>query len=188
MRAEFLVFVGADQQFYFHLQGNNNEIILKGSESYSSRQAALEGIESVRQNSKVDEHFQRFINKANEPQFRLVARNGEIIGVSESYSSKDNLEKGIEAVKGNAPSAPINDSSTNTKRQDVVAISIKGESYDIHRGSNSVSDIKKLGKIPVGHNLVLIEGNKMTVLNDSSKLTIKGGEVFDSTPKSGADS
>lgn len=188
MRAEFLIFVGDDQQYYFHLQANNNEIVLKGSEGYTSKQAALEGIESVRENSKIDEHFQRFINNANEPQFRLVAKNGETIGVSESYSSKVNLEKGIEAVKKNAPTAPINDSVASIKREDVVSITIKGESYNIHRGSTSILDIKNLGKVPGGHNLVLIEGNKMTVLKDDSKITIKGGETFDSTPKSGADS
>ncbi|PKA14454.1 YegP family protein [Leptospira haakeii] len=39
--------------------------------------------------------------------FRLKAANGEIIAVSEGYSSKQACENGIESVKKNAPSAPV---------------------------------------------------------------------------------
>ncbi|TGM12728.1 DUF1508 domain-containing protein [Leptospira selangorensis] len=42
-----------------------------------------------------------------EYRFRLKAANGEIIAVSESYSSKQACENGIESVKKNAPSAPV---------------------------------------------------------------------------------
>ncbi|TGK05715.1 DUF1508 domain-containing protein [Leptospira selangorensis] len=42
-----------------------------------------------------------------EYRFRLKAANGEIIAVSEGYSSKQACENGIESVKKNAPSAPV---------------------------------------------------------------------------------
>ncbi len=39
--------------------------------------------------------------------FRLKAANGEIIAVSEAYSSKDSCVNGIESVKKNAPTAKV---------------------------------------------------------------------------------
>ena len=39
--------------------------------------------------------------------FRLKAGNGEIIAVSEGYSSKEGCVNGIESVKKNAPIAKI---------------------------------------------------------------------------------
>ena len=41
--------------------------------------------------------------------FQLKAGNGEIIGVSETYSSKNSCENGIESVKTNAPIAALED-------------------------------------------------------------------------------
>jgi uncharacterized protein len=39
--------------------------------------------------------------------FRLKAGNGEIIAVSEAYSSKEGCLNGIESVKKNAPIAKV---------------------------------------------------------------------------------
>ena len=41
--------------------------------------------------------------------FNLLASNGQIIGVSEVYSGKAAMEKGIESVRKNAPEAKIED-------------------------------------------------------------------------------
>jgi uncharacterized protein YegP (UPF0339 family) len=51
--------------------------------------------------------FEWFKDKAGKFRFRLVAANGEIIAVSEGYSSKDACVNGIESVKKNAPIAKI---------------------------------------------------------------------------------
>ena len=45
----------------------------------------------------------------NGPMFNLKARNGEIIGTSEQYSSLDACKNGIESVRKNAPVAPLED-------------------------------------------------------------------------------
>ncbi|GBF40343.1 YegP family protein [Leptospira johnsonii] len=42
-----------------------------------------------------------------EYRFRLKAANGEIIAVSEGYTSKQACENGIESVKKNAPGASV---------------------------------------------------------------------------------
>ena len=41
--------------------------------------------------------------------FRIKAGNGEIIGVSEVYTSKEACKKGIASVAKNAPIAPVED-------------------------------------------------------------------------------
>lgn len=45
------VFKGKDSQWYWHLKAGNGEIIAV-SEGYSSKQMALHGIESVKENAE----------------------------------------------------------------------------------------------------------------------------------------
>jgi hypothetical protein len=51
--------------------------------------------------------FEWFKDKAGKFRFRLLAANGEIIAVSEGYSSKEACVNGIESVKKNAPIAKL---------------------------------------------------------------------------------
>lgn len=51
--------------------------------------------------------FEIYTDKAGESRFRLKAANGEIIAVSEGYSSRGAAHKGIASVQKNAPIAEI---------------------------------------------------------------------------------
>ena len=51
--------------------------------------------------------FEWYKDKAGKYRFRLKAANGEIIAVSEGYSSKEGCVNGIESVKKNSPIAKI---------------------------------------------------------------------------------
>ncbi|MFA7691248.1 MAG: YegP family protein [Methanofastidiosum sp.] len=51
--------------------------------------------------------FEIYKDKAGEYRFRLKARNGQVIAVSEGYKSKTSCMNGIESVKKNAPTAVI---------------------------------------------------------------------------------
>ena len=51
--------------------------------------------------------FEVFTDKGGEFRFRLKAPNGEVIAVSESYTTKDACFNGIESVKRNAPVAHV---------------------------------------------------------------------------------
>lgn len=51
--------------------------------------------------------FEWYKDKAAKYRFRLKAANGEIIAVSEAYSSKETCVGGIESVKKNASIAKI---------------------------------------------------------------------------------
>lgn len=104
----------------FDLKAGNGEVIAT-SEVYSTEYACLNGIESVKKNCVGDvedqtveniievKHpkFEVYTDKAGEYRFRLKARNGEVIAVSEGYKSKDGCLNGIESVKKNAPDAEV---------------------------------------------------------------------------------
>ena len=48
-----------------------------------------------------------YVDKAGEFRFRLKATNGQVIAVSEGYTSKAGCENGIESVKKNAADAEV---------------------------------------------------------------------------------
>ena len=105
----------------FDLKAGNGEVIAS-SEVYSSAAACRKGIESVRRNAveaKLEDQtvedfakvthpkFELYVDKAGEFRFRLKAKNGETIAVSEGYKSKASCLNGIESVRKNAPEAKI---------------------------------------------------------------------------------
>jgi len=108
--------------FSFNLVAPNGEIIGR-SEVYNSKNACLNGVESVRKNSvaasvedqtvkdfttEKNPKFEIFLDKAGEFRFRLKATNGEIILASEGYTAKQGCKNGIESVQKNAPNAALN--------------------------------------------------------------------------------
>lgn len=107
MPGSFVVLKSA-QNFRFNLRAGNHEIILS-SESYKSKDGALNGVESVRANSQDAARFTRKTAKDGSPYFVLTAKNGEIIGKSEMYSSARAMENGIKSVAANAPGAKLVD-------------------------------------------------------------------------------
>ena len=105
----------------FDLAATNGEVIVT-SEVYTTKAACLKGVESVRANAPVaaledqtvegfeeQKHpkFEMYQDKAGEVRFRLKARNGEIIAVSEGYAAKAGCKNGVESVRKNAPDAQI---------------------------------------------------------------------------------
>ena len=103
----------------FDLRAANGETVLT-SEVYSSEAACRRGLESVRKSAAsapvldlTEEHaaavpnprFEIYLDKGSNHRFRLKARNGKIIAVSEAYSGKGSCLKGIESIRANAPAA-----------------------------------------------------------------------------------
>lgn len=100
------------EKYRFNLKAANGEIILI-SEAYESKESALGGIESVRKHAAEDAGFERKSSKRSEPYFVLKASNGQIIGMSEMYSSEAACENGIASVQKNAPTAQVRDHTTH---------------------------------------------------------------------------
>ncbi|MBQ2916318.1 MAG: YegP family protein [Clostridia bacterium] len=105
----------------FDLLATNGQVIAS-SEVYTSDAACKNGIESVIKNSAVakiedqtvegfetvtNPKFEMYTDKAGEFRFRLKARNGEVIAVSEGYKAKASCENGIESVIKNAADAEV---------------------------------------------------------------------------------
>ena len=105
----------------FDLKAANGEIIAN-SEVYSSEDACLNGIASVRNNAPIAEiedqtaegfevkknpKFEVYSDKAGKIRFRLKATNGRIIAVSEAYESMAGCLNGIASVRKNAADSQI---------------------------------------------------------------------------------
>ena len=106
--------------FRFNLLATNGQVIAT-SETYSSEDACLNGIESVRnscvgpiedqtvENFEVLTHpkFEVYQDKAGEFRFRLKARNGQIVVVGEGYKQLASCLNGVASIKRNAPEAEV---------------------------------------------------------------------------------
>ena len=92
------------------------------SEVYISESSCLKGIESVRKNSVLarfedcteemnrsapNPKFVLYTDKKGQFRFRLKARNGEIIAVSDSYENKADCISVIDRVRRIAPNAKL---------------------------------------------------------------------------------
>ena len=105
----------------FDLKASNGQVIAT-SEVYTTASACKKGIASVQKNAPVagvedqteegyatvkNPKFEVYKDKAGEFRFRLKATNGQVIAVSEGYTTMNSCENGIESVKKNAVDAPI---------------------------------------------------------------------------------
>jgi uncharacterized protein YegP (UPF0339 family) len=108
MPAQFKLQLSSNNQFYFSLTAENNEPIL-ASELYTTKAAAMKGIESVRTNAPDDARYARLTSADGKPYFVLKAANHETIGKSETYNTQAAMENGIQAVMRVGPKAPVND-------------------------------------------------------------------------------
>jgi uncharacterized protein YegP (UPF0339 family) len=97
-------------QFHWDLKAGNGEPILS-SERYISKQSALNGIQSCRENSPLDARYERRTGVNGQAYFVLKASNGETIGTSEMYSSIAARDNGIASCKQNGPTAPVEDNT-----------------------------------------------------------------------------
>lgn len=95
-----------NEQYLFNLKASNGQIILT-SEQYKTKSGALNGIESVRKNAVDEGQFEVKTASSGEPYFVLKAKNHEVIGKSETYSSDSALKNGIQSVMKNAPDAEL---------------------------------------------------------------------------------
>lgn len=171
MSAKYNLFNGTDSQCYFNLMAGNHEIILQ-SEGYTTREGAENGIRSVQKNSQIDERYERKIAKNNEPYFVLKAGNGQIIGVSETYSSKQAMERGIASVKRNGSTTSIKD--WKEKR---IKIILNGEKYQIGIQTMTGREILSLGDFDA-NKYCLTKTTDGSEVSPDQVVTLKKGMEF----------
>ena len=95
--AKFQVFRGFDGAYYFHLRADNGEIVLQ-SQPYTRRASAVAGTSSVIANGTNVANYEIRDAANGEAYFVLKAANGQVIGVSETYYSESNAQRGVETV------------------------------------------------------------------------------------------
>ncbi len=98
-------------QTYFVLKAANHEVILS-SQMYKAKASAVNGIESVQENSSDDSLYERKESSNGKDYFVIKAKNHQIIGQSQMYESKEAMENGIASVKKNGPSEVVKDLET----------------------------------------------------------------------------
>ena len=104
----------------FVLKATNGQVIAD-SEVYNSLASTKKGIASVARNAPIaavedqtvegyaiekNPKFEIYTDKRGEFRFRLKARNGQIIAVSEGYKTMKACQNGVASVKKNVVEAP----------------------------------------------------------------------------------
>ena len=95
-----------NSEYYFRLKARNGETIL-GSQAYKSKEGALNGIKSVQTNCGDTKSYEKKIAKNGKYHFNLKAKNGQLIGKSQMYSSRATMNNGVRVLKRVAPKARL---------------------------------------------------------------------------------
>jgi predicted Rdx family selenoprotein len=85
----------------------------------------------------------------------------------------------------------MNDHHQNQENHDhgpMVTIIVNEKQVQIHRGNQSVAEIKQAGNIPLAYDLSQIIEGILKPLSDDGHVTIKGGEEFVGNPKDSSSS
>ena len=104
----------------FNLIASNGKVICT-SQVYANESSCLNGIESVKTNSKskvedqtiegfkklTNPKYEIYLDAGEKFRFRLKAMNGEIVAASQGYKSKDSCKNGIDSISKNASGAQI---------------------------------------------------------------------------------
>jgi hypothetical protein len=82
----------------------------------------------------------------------------------------------------------LKNGNSEEHRKDYVKITVNDVQREIHRGRQSVSEIKTVGEVPLNYMLEQLIDGKLTPLDDNGSVVIKGEEVFIGHIKDGASS
>ena len=99
-------------QYRWRLLHRNGNIIADSGQGYTSRRAARNGVDSVRQNAAEggNAEFDVYEDNAGDYRWRLVHTNGNIIADGgQGYSSKTGAEDAVSRVRSHAPEGHVLD-------------------------------------------------------------------------------
>ncbi len=108
MAGKFEIYKDKANEFRFRLKAPNGQIILS-SEGYKTRSSAVKGVESVRKNSQDQIRFESNVSRSGKRTFKLMSKNKQVIGVSQSYASESGCKNGMKSVAKYAPDAGLED-------------------------------------------------------------------------------
>jgi len=101
----FETFKGDDGLYYFQLIAANGEPLMR-SDAYKSLSSAKGGITSAKTNGVNEARFKVIEADSGEYYFNLVAGNGKLLAMSETYVSQSNANRAIDTVIKTVTDAP----------------------------------------------------------------------------------
>lgn len=101
---KYVVSKAKNGQYHWNLRADNGERILQ-SEMYTTKGAAFGGISSCKENSPHDDRYTRKTATNGQHYFTLSAKNGQVIGTSETYVTAAAREHGIALCKYHGPTS-----------------------------------------------------------------------------------
>ena len=169
-RERYTVFQGKNGKFYFNLKAANHEIILRSSDNYNSPKEATKVILWIKDNCQNPALFERKIAKNGEPYFVLKDNTGDTLGLSETYSSKQAMENGIESVQRNGITETI------LGIEDVYfEILINNRQFDLKTGTYKGAEILKLGSyIDPRFCLFLLKNGRREEIQQDQQVNVVG--------------
>jgi hypothetical protein len=108
MAGKFVITRGKDDKFYFNLKASNGQVVLT-SQGYKDKRDCLNGIDSVKRNSKDAANFEVKQSSDGKDYFVLNATNGQVIGKSQMYKSASGCSVGMKSVTDHADGASVVD-------------------------------------------------------------------------------
>ena len=121
---KFIIRQNVEGKIDYILRAEDGRIILQ-SKAYSSDNACRKGIASVTKNSRTshleDHAVEGIVKEVKHPKyelyqaqdggsyFQLKASNGQIVGISEVYKSKEECLEGIAELRKQGPAAVVDD-------------------------------------------------------------------------------
>lgn len=93
-----IIFKDSQSEFRSRILAGNGEPIARSSEGYDTIQGCLNGLRSTMENIKNPKMVKKKTNVSGKPFFTIDAPNGNILVISQNYSSTQMMEKGIASL------------------------------------------------------------------------------------------
>lgn len=100
------VLVGESGQFRFNVIAKNGQVVLS-SEQYTSEEGAYNGAFAVQTAATKAAAFTVLENAAKGYYFTVTAENGQIVGVSQQYTTKSSANAAVSSVKALLPTITV---------------------------------------------------------------------------------
>jgi uncharacterized protein len=115
MAAKFVIKVSNDGQFFFNLVSDDGRKLL-GSEMYTTKSGAFEGIASVRMNARDATRYDKHVLKDGKAYFTFKTGNQQIIGVSDTFDTEDLRDQALSKVIHSGGDAAILEAAAPSKK------------------------------------------------------------------------
>lgn len=105
---KFEVYKGANDEHYFRLVDTKHQVLLTG-EGYTQKENMLNGIESIKTNLPLPKGVEKKESSDGKHFFNIKSSNGEIVGTSMLFNSKETRDQSIIQIEKELPEVLVID-------------------------------------------------------------------------------